>query len=82
MPLPAVLDEWYGVAAMFITNPNEEWLAVAGDEHVAFFVDGDAVLGEDGDGTIIGGFTDAHERSRKVIKRIGRGGSVREMQER
>ena len=64
---------------VFVANPNEEQLAVAGYEHITFFVDGDAVLGKDGDGTIVSGFTDAHEGSRKVIKRIGRGGSVREM---
>jgi hypothetical protein len=73
LSLPTVLDEWYAVAAVFVANSDEEWLTVAGDEHVAFFVDGDAILGKDGDVTIIGGITDAHEGSREVIKQIGRG---------
>jgi hypothetical protein len=55
---------------------------VAGDEHVTFFVDGDTVLGNDGDGTIISGFTDTHEGRWEVIKQIGRGGGVSEMRER
>ena len=47
LPLPAVLNEQYAVAAVFVANPNEEWLTVAGDEHIGFFVDGGTILGED-----------------------------------
>ena len=74
-----VLDEWYAVATVCVLTSNEEWLTVAGDELISFFVDGDAILGEDGDGTVVGSFTNTHEGSRKVVKLIGRCGSVREM---
>ena len=62
------LDEWYTVCAMFVTNANEDWFTPAGDEDTCLFVDGDAILCEDGNGALIGGFTDTHAGSRKVIK--------------
>jgi hypothetical protein len=34
---------------------------MASDEHISFLVYGDDVLGEDGHGTIIGGFSDTCE---------------------
>ena len=46
MPLSAVLDERYTVAAMFVADSYEERLTLAGDEHIGIFVDGDAVFGE------------------------------------
>ena len=49
-------------------NPNEEWFAMAGDQHVMFFVDGDAIFGEDGDGAVVGGFSDTHEGCREVVE--------------
>jgi hypothetical protein len=71
LPLSAVLDERYTVAAMFIMDSYEERLTVASDEHIGFFVDGDAVFGEYGHSAIIGGFPDTHEGSGKVLKRVG-----------
>ena len=73
MPLASVLDKRYAVAALFIANPNEERFAVAGDEHVLFFVYRDSIFGEDGDGAIVGGFAYAHEGSREVVEGIGGG---------
>jgi hypothetical protein len=76
LPLTSVLDKWYAVVAMFVANSNEERFVVAGDEHIMFFMDGDPVFGEDGDGVIIGGITYTHEGSREVIEGIGGGRSV------
>ena len=56
---------------MFVADSYEKRLTVAGDEHISFFVDGDAIFGEYGYGAIIGGFPNTHEGSGKVLKRVG-----------
>jgi hypothetical protein len=56
---------------MFIVDSDEERLTVTGDEHIGFFVSGDSVLGEDGHGTIIGGFSDTHEGGGKILIQVG-----------
>jgi hypothetical protein len=68
LPSSAVLDERYGVAAMFVADSDEERLTVAGDEHIGFFMYGYSVLGEDGHGTIIGSFSTTHEGGGKILK--------------
>jgi len=68
LPLSAVLDEQYAVAAMFVVDSDEERLTMAGDEHIGFFMYGDSVLGEDGHGTIIGGVSNTHEGGGKILK--------------
>ena len=78
LPSSVVLDEWYAVAAMFVVNSNEERFVVAGDEHVMFFMDGDPVFGEDGDGAVIGGFAYAHEGVREVLEGVSFGCCGRE----
>ena len=60
MPLFALLDKRDTISAVLITDPKQNGLALAGDEDVGFFVDSDAVLGEDGDGAVISCFADAH----------------------
>jgi hypothetical protein len=71
LPLTAVLDEWYAVAAVFVADSYEEGFAVAGDEHIGFFVDGDSIFGEYGHGAIISGFSYTHEGRGKVLERVG-----------
>jgi hypothetical protein len=60
LPSSFVLGEWDAVASMCVAVANKEGFALASDEHVGVFVDGDTGLSEDGDGAIIAGFTNAH----------------------
>ena len=69
--MPLGLDEWYVVSAMFVTNANEDWFTLVGDEDICLFVDGDAIMSKNGNGAIITDLTDAHERLREVGKGIG-----------
>ena len=69
--MPFGLDEWYTVSAVFITNANEDWFTLAGDEDSSLFVEGDAIMSKNGNGAIITDCTDAHERLREVGKGIG-----------
>jgi len=68
--MPLGLDERYVVSAMFVTNANEDWFTLAGDEDICLFVDGDAFTSKNGNGAIITDLTDAHERLREVGKGI------------
>jgi hypothetical protein len=45
---------------------------MTGNEDIGFFVDGDAIFGEDRDSAIISCFADTHEGSGKIIKRVRR----------
>ena len=56
--------------AAFISYPNEERLAMTGDEDVGFVVDCDAIFGENGDSAIVSSFANTHEGSGKVIKGV------------
>ena len=76
LPMPFGLDEWYMVSAMFITNTNDDWFTLAGDEYICLFVDGDAVTSKNGNGAIITDLTNAHERLGEVRKGIGGCSSV------
>ena len=60
LPLSALLDKRDTISAVPIMDPKQNGLALAGDEDIGFFVDGDAVLGEDGDGAVISCFANAH----------------------
>jgi len=59
-----LLDKRDMISAMLIKDPKQNGLALAGDEDTRFFVDCDAVLGEDGDGAIISSFANAHQGMR------------------
>ena len=62
-----MLDERDAVTAVFVLYPDEERLAMTGDEDIGFFVKCDTIFGEDEDSAIVSHFTDTHERSGKVI---------------
>ena len=76
LPLSSLLDQWYAIATLFISCPNEDWSTLARDEYVLLLVYGDIVLSKDGYGTGIGCFAHTHERVWEVLKRIGFGDVV------
>ncbi len=70
LPISFVLDEWDSVPARFVACSNEEGFTLASDEYVLFFVDGDAGLGENGNGAIIASFADTHEGMWEVLEGV------------
>ncbi len=68
LPVPFVLHKRDSVASMIIAGADEEGLASASDEYVCVFMYSDPCLGEDGDGTMVTGFADAHEGLGEIIK--------------
>ena len=81
LPLSVLQDKRDTISAVLITDPKQNGLALAGDEDVRFFVDGDAILGEDGDGAVISGFADAHQGMRKVCKGVCSSGAMGQRRE-
>jgi hypothetical protein len=64
------LDEWDLVPPVLVACSNEEGFTLASDEYVLFFVDGDAGLGENGNGAIIASFADTHEGMWEVLEGV------------
>ena len=54
--------------AVLITYANENGFALASDEDVVFFVDGDTILCEDGDVAVIAGLANTHKGVGKVTE--------------
>ena len=51
-PLSSSLDQWYSIAPSLILYANEDGDSFTSYEHIFFLVDGDTILGEDGNITI------------------------------
>jgi len=52
--LATVLGERDTIPTVVVADPYEDGLTLASDEYIALLVDGDTILGKDGDGAIIG----------------------------
>ena len=61
VPLAFGLYQRDAVAPVFIVNTDEDRVTMAGNENIVLFVDGDTILGEDGDGVVISKATNADE---------------------
>ena len=68
MPVAFVLGEWDAVTAGLVTHANKNGFALASDEDIMFFVDGDTVLCEDGDVAVIAGLANTHKGVGKVVE--------------
>ena len=60
VPMSALMHYQNAIMSFAVTYADQEWFAFAGDEHVLFFVDCDAVFCEDGDGAVVRCFAHAH----------------------
>ena len=60
LPLASLLDEWDAIADTLVSFANDDGLTFACDQDIIFFVNGDAILGENGNGAIVRYFSDAH----------------------
>jgi len=56
LPLASLLYEWDAIAAQLVLFADEDGVAFPCDEDIIFFVNGDTILGENGNGAIVGCF--------------------------
>ncbi len=66
------------IPSVLVPCPNDNGLALAGNENIMFVVYSNAIFGKDGDSSGIGCLTHAHEGVWEFVERVGFGGLCNE----
>ena len=71
LPVAFKLHKWDVVVVVSVANTYEEPFTLAGNENVLLFVNGDSILGKDGNGAIIIYFSNTHKGLWEVGTKVG-----------